>query len=268
MSGHGFSEISRRYERDSLVQRSAADALIDLLAIGPDDDVLDLGCGSGHLTCRLASITSGLVVGVDPAPGMIAEAKAHHGGGPRFEVAAAEDLEARSRFDAIFCNSALQWFGDPARALVACARALRDGGRMAVQAPATSDYCPNFLQGMATVARECATSETFARFTSPWLFLETAAAYAELFQGAGFAVPFSRIETTCTRHSPEEVLAVFESGAAAGYLNPDCYAVSLPDGYRESVRAILLREFRAQAGADEQVELHFHRIYLLAVKPA
>jgi trans-aconitate 2-methyltransferase len=263
-----FSEIARRYERDSLVQRSAADRLVDLLQIGPSDDVLDLGCGTGHLTCRLAQSTSGRVVGVDASAGMIAEARAQHGGRAlRFGVAAAEELEVRAQFDVIFCNSVLQWFSDPARALAACARALRGGGRMAVQAPAGRSYCPNFLRAIAAVAHEGETSATFARFQSPWFFLETADDYADLFRRAGFAVPFSRIDTTCTRHSPEEVLAVFESGAAAGYLNPDCYDVPLPDGYRESVRRILAREFRAQAGADGQVELCFQRIYLLAVKP-
>jgi ubiquinone/menaquinone biosynthesis C-methylase UbiE len=268
MSGNDFSEIARRYERDSLVQRSAGDALIDLLAIRPGDDILDLGCGTGHLTCRLAEMTSGRVVGVDPSPGMIAQARATRGEGPRFEVAAAEDLAVRAQFDAIFCNSAFQWLADPARALAACARALRGAGRMAVQAPATRAYCPNFLEGMAAVAREPATSATFARFKSPWFFLESADAYADLFRRAGFAVPVSRIETTRSWHSPEEALGVFESGAAAGYLNSDCYRGPLPDGYGASVRRILTREFRAQAGADGRLELVFRRIYLLAVTPA
>jgi ubiquinone/menaquinone biosynthesis C-methylase UbiE len=266
MKRNDFSEIARRYERDSLVQRSAADLLVDLLEIRLDDDVLDLGCGTGHLTFRLAELTSGRVVGVDPSEGMIAQARANYGRGPRFEVAAAEDLEACARFDAVFCNSAIQWFGDPGRALAACARALRDGGRMAVQAPATREYCPNFLKGMAAVAREPATAATYARFHSPWFFLESAEAYADLFCRTGFAVPFSRIDTSRSKHSLEQALAVFESGAAAGYLNPDCYEVPLPDGYGESVRRILAREFRAQAGADGLVELCFRRIYLLAVK--
>ena len=59
MERNDFSEIARRYERDSLVQRSAADLLIDLLEIRPDDDVLDLGCGTGHLTFRLAELHVG-----------------------------------------------------------------------------------------------------------------------------------------------------------------------------------------------------------------
>ncbi|MFL5264631.1 MAG: methyltransferase domain-containing protein, partial [Anaeromyxobacteraceae bacterium] len=44
-------------------------------------------------------------------------------------------------FDVVFCNSALHWFKETARALAACRRALRPGGRMAMQAPARQDYC-------------------------------------------------------------------------------------------------------------------------------
>ncbi len=115
--------------------------------------------------------------------------------------------------------------------------------------------------------RDPATSATFARFENPWFFLETADAYAGVFRDAGFSVPFARIEPTATRHSPEQVLTVFESGAAAGYLNPDCYDVPLPKGYVESFRRILYDSFRAQAGGDGRVDLVFNRIYLLAVKP-
>jgi trans-aconitate methyltransferase len=269
MSPIDFTEISRRYEKDSLVQKAAAEILFGLLELGPLEDVLDLGCGTGHLAHRISQVTAGRIVGIDPSAGMVEQARAKHGGERiRFEVRAAEDLEAREQFDAIFCNSALQWFKEPHRALAACERALRGGGRMAIQAPARHDYCPNFLLGLADVARHPGTAATFARFQSPWFFLETAEAYAEVLREAGFEVPFARMETTRTRHSKEQAINIFESGAAAGYLNPSCYEVPLPAGYVESVRQILADSFQAQAGADGQVELVFNRIYLLAVKRA
>ena len=74
MSNFDFTEIAGRYERDSLVQKAAAEVLISMLEIGPREDVLDLGCGTGHLTERLSEITAGRVVGIDPAAGMVAQA--------------------------------------------------------------------------------------------------------------------------------------------------------------------------------------------------
>lgn len=263
-----FTQIARRYERESVVQKAAAELLISLLEIGPGEDVLDVGCGTGHLAARISQITSGRVAGIDPSPGMIAEARSKYSSERiPFQVAAVEDLVAEGEFNVIFCSSALQWFRDPKRALGACRRALRPGGRMGVQAPARSEYCPNFLAGIAAVARHPETAATFSRFRSPWFFRETPEAYAEVFRSAGFLVPFARIEAATARYSPEQVLHVFESGAAAGYLNAACYEGSIPEGYAQSFRSILGDSFQAQAGSDGQVELLFYRLYLLAIAP-
>jgi trans-aconitate methyltransferase len=251
------------------VQKAAAEVLLSLLQIGPSEDVLDLGCGTGHLTERISEITTGRVVGLDPAPGMIAEAEVRSKDRPErisFGIAAAEDIQAEGAFDVIFCNSSFQWFRDPGRALKACRRALRPGGRMGIQAPATQHYCHNFITAIAEVADCPETAAIFSRFRSPWFFCETSDAYAGVFRDAGFAVPFARMETARARYSPEQVLKVFESGAAAGYLNSACYEVPLPGGYLESFRGILADAFRAQADGDGQVELVFHRIYLVAVR--
>lgn len=261
-----FTDIARRYEKESFVQEAAAQLLISLLQIGPQEVVLDLGCGTGHLAAQISRITSGQVVGIDPSPEMIAEARSKYSSDRiSFEVRAAENLQAELAFDVIFCNSALQWFQDPARALAACKRALRPGGRMGVQAPARHDYCPNFLKGIAEVARHPETAAVYSRFRSPWFFCETADAYADVFREAGFGVPLARIEPTRKRYSPAQALKVFESGAAAGYLNEAYYEGSLPEGYVESFRRILTNSFQAQADGDGLIELVFHRIYLIAV---
>jgi ubiquinone/menaquinone biosynthesis C-methylase UbiE len=75
-----FTKIAASYERDSLVQKSAAEKLISLLDFQRRDDVLDLGCGTGNLTRKLRSLTDGMVKGVDPSTGMILEAKAKRDG--------------------------------------------------------------------------------------------------------------------------------------------------------------------------------------------
>lgn len=241
---------------------------MSLLQIGPQEDVMDLGCGTGHFAAEISRITSGQVVGIDPSPEMIGEARSKYSSDRiSFEVGDAENLAADQDFDVIFCNSALQWFQAPARALAACKRALRPRGRMGVQAPARHDYCPNFLKGIEDVARHPETSAVFSRFRSPWFFCDTADAYAEIFRETGFTVPFARIETTSGRYSSEQVLKVFESGAAAGYLNEACYEGSLPEGYAESFRRVLADSFRAHAGSDGFTELLFYRIYLVAVTP-
>lgn len=260
-----FSQIAAHYERDALVQRSAADKLLELLAIDKDDAVLDLGCGTGNLTRKIKGLTAGRVVGVDQSAGMIAQAKAY-GGDIAFAGQEVAALSYGGEFDAIFCNSAFQWFREPRAALARCFAALRPGGRMGIQAPAREAYCPNFIKAMAAVAQDPRTRETFAGFRSPWLFLETADEYATLFVEQGFAVPFAVIEEVRTRLPVAEVITIFESGAAAGYLNQLCYQTRINAAYAANFRQVVNGAFARQAGDDGTMTLHFNRIYLLAVK--
>ncbi len=262
-----FSEIANRYERDSIVQKNAADPLFSLLAIGGGDDVLDLGCGAGNLTHKIREITTGKVVGVDPSEGMLREAEAKYGGPAMdFRLADAESLNFRDAFDVIFCNSAFQWIREPRRALGNCFAALRKGGRMGIQAPARREYSPNFIAALRAVAADPRTGPIFAGFRPPWLFLESSEDYRALFEEAGFFVPFAHIEELRIRRLPDEVFSIFGSGAAAGYLNCKYYQNPPYPSYSETFNGIIHDEFRRQAGSDGMVELLFYRIYLLAVK--
>lgn len=147
-----FSKISEHYERTAAVQKSASDILLGLLDIRITDDVLDLGCGPGHLTKKIHSISKGKVVGVDPAEGMIAKAK-ELCEQEQFEFyeCAPEQIQFKEEFDVIFCNSAFQWFNPPASSLKNCAQALRPNGRIGIQAPAKQIYSPNFIEAVERV---------------------------------------------------------------------------------------------------------------------
>ncbi|NVN99487.1 MAG: methyltransferase domain-containing protein [Geobacteraceae bacterium] len=261
-----FSGISARYEHDSLIQKSAAEKLFGLLAINKADDVLDLGCGTGNLTRKLRGMTEGRVVGVDPSEGMIREAASQAGNDISHMVIGAEDLAFDDEFDVILCNSAFQWFGKPQKALANCCNALRKGGRMGIQAPARMNYCPNFISAIEAVACATGTKEIFAGFRPPWFFLETADEYGAIFKEAGFSVPFARIEELTTLHSAAEVMTIFESGAAAGYLNQEFYEIRLDAAYCDEFRRIVKDTFTGQGAENGKVELLFNRIYLVAVK--
>lgn len=262
-----FTTIAPQYQRTATLQKLASERLFDMLKISRADDILDLGCGTGHITQAIRSKTDGCVVGIDPSEGMIAEAIHRYGKKIGFRVGTAESLDLPSRFDAIFCNSAFQWFHDPSCAVSNCHSALRPKGRIAVQAPARANYCPNFVLAVDSLKQDRRTKDVFARFRSPWYFLETAESYAELFSRADFSVISSDIESVTQRCPPAKAFEMFESGAAAGYLNPGCYDVALPSTYIPVARELIARSLQSQAGSDGQVDLTFFRIYLLAHKP-
>jgi trans-aconitate methyltransferase len=183
-----------------------------------------------------------------------------------FSNADAESLECRESYDVIFCNSAFQWVREPRQALGNCFAALREGGRMGIQAPAKREYSPNFMAALDAVASDPRTGPIFACFRPPWIFLESAADYRILFEEAGFAVPFARIEEVRMQRTPDEVFAIFGSGAAAGYLNGKYYPQPIDRFYTDIFNSIILDVFRRQADSDGAVDLVFYRIYLLAVK--
>jgi trans-aconitate 2-methyltransferase len=272
-----FDQIAARYRQTSSLQHSAAERLFALLDLRPGEAVLDLGCGTGHIAAEIRALTGGLTVGADPSPEMVAEARkvadeaADGGAGPgapplEFVVAGAEDLDMPGRFDAIFCNSALQWFRDAPRALAACRAALRPGGRMGAQAPATAAYCPSFVAAFDALGEDDRTRSTWACFRSPWLMRESAEEYAGLFRAGGFRVEYAALEVQALARPPAVALEMFESGAAQAYLDPACYDGPWPDGYAAAARELIAAAFQRQAGAAGQVHVTLTRLYLLAVR--
>jgi trans-aconitate methyltransferase len=262
-----FSKIAARYEDYSLVQRSAADMLLDLLEIGEDDDVLDLGCGVGNLTGKIRKMTRGRVVGIDPSEGMIrAAVEKNRGLDITFETKGAEDMGYVDSFDVIFCNSVFQWFRDPRKAIENCYATLREGGRIGVQAPAKKVYSPNFIDAIERVKEDPETEGIFVHFKEPWFFLETADEYREMFENCGLRVVLSRIDNVQTEHTHEEVFNIFSSGAAAGYLNQDFYDAWIGADYVKSFERIVKDAFLRQADRHGKVLLIFNRIFLVAIK--
>ena len=88
-----FSIISEKYEKDSIVQRSASEILLELTGTHAAEDVLDLGCGTGHLTKLIKEKTSGRVIGIDPAVGMIEQAAKYADERLSFRLLAADQLD-------------------------------------------------------------------------------------------------------------------------------------------------------------------------------
>lgn len=107
------------------------EAVVELLAPQPGERILDVGCGTGELTARIAA-AGAEVVGIDLSPAMIEGARAAH---PRvrFDVADAADFRFDQPFDAIFSNAALHWVRDADGAAACMSRALRSGGRLVIE---------------------------------------------------------------------------------------------------------------------------------------
>ncbi len=105
--------------------------VVDLLGPQPGERILDLGCGTGHLTAQITE--SGVeAVGIDASEDMVMVASENY---PhiRFEVADARSLPFENEFDAVFSNAVLHWVRPPEAVVESVWRTLRPGGRFVAE---------------------------------------------------------------------------------------------------------------------------------------
>lgn len=112
----------------SVTERLEHDLLLGMVGTLAGRRVLDIGCGDGALTGKLAA-GGAIVTGIDADPEMVAAAKAAPTA--TIMVAEAEHLPfAEDSFDIVVANTVLCLVGDRRAALAEAVRVLRSGGRL------------------------------------------------------------------------------------------------------------------------------------------
>jgi trans-aconitate methyltransferase len=102
-------------------------AALDLLDPKPGERILDVGCGDGVLTKKIAA-RGAMVTGIDNSLDMI---RAAHANGVDALVVDSADMHFDREFDAAFSNAALHWMLDNQAVARGIFHALKPGGRFA-----------------------------------------------------------------------------------------------------------------------------------------
>lgn len=170
-----------------------ADVLLAFAPPEPGEHVLDLACGTGIVTRRLADLVgaAGRAVGVDINPGMIevAQARSARGASVDYLVGDGQALDLDDgAFDRVVCQQGLQFFPDRGAGVVEMRRVLRPGGRVVVATWQGLDSHPLY-RAMAEVE-----APHLAAFGLPVTMEELAAPFSlgdrgvlsTLFEAAGF----------------------------------------------------------------------------------
>jgi trans-aconitate 2-methyltransferase len=126
-------------------ERSAPfDDLLKLVDVLPRLKVVDLGCGTGELTRRLAdSLPNSEVLGIDNSPQMLAKADSVKRAGLTFELG--DQASLSGSWDLIFSNAALQWSKNHQALIPHLYQQLAPGGQIAVQVPSNHTHISHQL---------------------------------------------------------------------------------------------------------------------------
>jgi len=196
-----FEFDGKKYSKASSHQMEWGERLIAELKLNGDERILDLGCGDGGLTGKLADVVpNGEVVGIDASQGMLDAARQNVRNNLRFELRDINDLAFESEFDVVFSNAALHWVLDHERLLENVLRSLKTGGVARFNFGADGN-CPRYFQ----VVREAIASPEFARFFQDFqwpYYMPTIDEYRALVEAFAFS-EFEVWGEDADRHFPD-----------------------------------------------------------------
>lgn len=175
------------YARRSSLQEAMATEVLALLQLKGNEHILDIGCGDGRVTARIAQrLPTGSILGIDASRQMVNLAMTHYGPNLHFEVADATSLPFRNEFDLVVSFNALHWLPDPNPPLRGILTALKPNGRAQLRLVPDGDR-----KSLETVLEETRKSEKWARyyngFRDPYLHL-TPDQYAQAAERNGLRV--------------------------------------------------------------------------------
>jgi trans-aconitate methyltransferase len=128
------------YGKHGAFVHSLAGGVVEWLAAQPGENILDLGCGDGQLTARIAA-TGAMAAAARERGIEVTEGSAEH-----------IPFEARS-FDAVFSNAALHWVRDQDAMMAEVRRVLNPGGRFVAEMGGHGNIAAIRAAMMATIER-------------------------------------------------------------------------------------------------------------------
>ncbi|ODH01887.1 methyltransferase type 11 [Nostoc sp. KVJ20] len=200
ISTSNYWDTSLYQDKHAFVWQYGED-LLQLLNPQPGESILDLGCGTGQLTEKIAQ-SQAEVMGVDYASAMIEKARENY---PhlRFEVADARNFQVDKPLDAVFSNAVLHWVKEADSAIASIHQSLKPGGRFVAEFGGKG----NVLAIATALSNALEAINIPAQALNPWYF-PSIGEYATLLEQQGFDVIYS---TLFARPTP---LAEGEAGMA------------------------------------------------------
>lgn len=231
--------------------------VIELLAPQPSERILDLGCGTGHLTNQIAA-SGATVVGVDQSTAMLESARKNY---PELELVErdATGLSFDAEFDAVFSNATIHWIKDQPGLASAIWRALKPGGRFVAEfggkgnLSAIRDALKRAMSGIGHQAKTGGLERYYPSIGE----------YATLLESTGFRTAYAiHFERPTKLENGERGLRDWLSTFADNVLEP------LSPEERQSVVGRVETQARGELFRDGAWFADYRRIRIVAIKEA
>jgi trans-aconitate methyltransferase len=235
------------------VSRLSEDLVSEWLKPQVGERILDLGCGTGYLTQKIAD-SGAAAVGLDASPEMIERAWAQY---PHLEfiVADATNFRFDQPFDGVFSNAALHWIHEAASVVECVYDALKPGGRFV-----TEFGCKGNVATVVKATEEALRENSYPALTRPPWYFPSLGEYTSLLEQQGFfvaqAVQFDRPTPLEGEEGGRNWIHMF--GAP---LMP-----TVPDDQRQAFMTDLEKRIRPTLYRDGQWFMDYRRLRILAIK--
>jgi trans-aconitate methyltransferase len=223
------------------------EGLVEMLDPKSGERIIDLGCGGGQLTARIAE-SGAQVIGIDASAEMIAQARENF---PHldFRIGDAATFEVTPVADAVFSNAVLHWVKDASAAIARIHAALAPGGRFVAELGGQGNT-RTLLESLREVA---------GPVELPWFF-PSVGEYSSLLERRGFEV---RLGTLFDRPTPiegesglEDWLTMFGQPMFPG----------VAEGRRAEIRREVAARLRPKIFRDGAWWIDYRRLRVIAVK--
>ncbi len=203
------------------------ESVLELLDVKPGERVLDLGCGTGPLTKKIADLGAE-VIGIDASADMIAKAKESFPG-IAFQVADATNFSFDEPFDAVFSNAVLHWVHKADEAIKCVYNSLAPGGRFVAEMGGNGNNAIIMAATQQVLERH---GYGYAGIKNAWYF-PSLGEYTSKLEAQGFRVTFAA-------HFDRPTLLQDGRQGIAKWLN--MFASFLFDGITEKEKQQILEE--------------------------
>ncbi len=243
------------YEQQHAFVWQYGESLLELLAPQAGEKILDLGCGTGQLTAKIAE-SGAFVQGIDSSLAMISTAQSNY---PHinFVAADARNFQVEEPLDAVFSNAVLHWIKQPDAAIDCVEKALKPGGRFVAEFGGKGNVGA-IARALLKVLSEIGCEEPES--LNPWYF-PSIGEYALLLENQGFDVSYAVL---FDRPTPLE-------GGTAGMVNwIEMFAGGFLSGLSQEVRSRAIKQveerLRPALYRDGNWSADYRRIRVVTVK--